>query len=288
MNGHIPKVPVRKAFTLVELLVVIGIISVLISILLPALQAARSAAKSTVCQSNLHSIMQAVFEYANDNNGALVPANWYNNGPSTPYGPQGSTGWWECPSSDAILLGRYTDGPTCSQGFGQTSPHSFWNCPEKNWGENPIDVLNENTSYAMDQDGAGSPLGSSSLSGPVIIPLGGALSTTDTGWEYDYQLSSVRSPSRMLCFACTTGERLGFDGTYFGNPGNEWNNWGGGSPLCAYNVALRHPNHSTNISFMDGHVENLPATMYTYGSYWDFSLYHAFQNHEFVTNADAE
>jgi len=48
----------------VELLVVIGIISVLIGLLLPSLSRARSAARATQCSANLHQIALAFFEYA--------------------------------------------------------------------------------------------------------------------------------------------------------------------------------------------------------------------------------
>ena len=62
------------AFTLVELLVVIGIIAVLISILIPALGRASSSARATVCAGNIRQICQSLMIYANSNRGRFPPA----------------------------------------------------------------------------------------------------------------------------------------------------------------------------------------------------------------------
>ncbi len=59
----------RRAFTLVELLVVIGIIALLIGILLPALARARQAGQRIACGANLHSIMTAAGIHAVDHKG---------------------------------------------------------------------------------------------------------------------------------------------------------------------------------------------------------------------------
>jgi prepilin-type N-terminal cleavage/methylation domain-containing protein len=67
----------NSGFTLVELLVVIGIIAVLVSMLLPGLNKARTAAQQVSCMSNLRQIGFGFLQYANDNRGLYPVAYHY-------------------------------------------------------------------------------------------------------------------------------------------------------------------------------------------------------------------
>jgi prepilin-type N-terminal cleavage/methylation domain-containing protein len=98
----------RSAFTLVELLVVIGIISILIAFLLPALRAARDQAKLVACLSNIRQCaLVCIGMYTVDNKGVMLPiATTVNGMPFT------------CPGSNA---GYYVWSPTFTDNYGTRS-----------------------------------------------------------------------------------------------------------------------------------------------------------------------
>lgn len=121
MSKHPKARPARgnRAFSLVELLVVIGIIAVLIGILLPALTKARESSNRTICLSNLRQLGTALREYAIRYNDQ-VPIGFINNQKMWNYLANFSrTG-----GSSVILLGLLNEAKLL------TAPKTFY-CPSE-------------------------------------------------------------------------------------------------------------------------------------------------------------
>lgn len=78
-----PRAGMKQGFSLVELLVVIGIIAMLISILLPALARARQQAEMVECRSNMRQVGLYLLGYANQWKGAMFPPRLGDNQPQT-------------------------------------------------------------------------------------------------------------------------------------------------------------------------------------------------------------
>lgn len=91
----------RKGFTLVELLVVIGIIALLMSILMPTLTRVRQQAQRVVCGANLSGIGKAMMLYANENDGDLPRAG----GRRSQWGSGGAISSWFMDDPDGAFDG---------------------------------------------------------------------------------------------------------------------------------------------------------------------------------------
>jgi prepilin-type N-terminal cleavage/methylation domain-containing protein/prepilin-type processing-associated H-X9-DG protein len=112
----------RPAFTLVELLIVVGIIAILAGILLPIISRAQSESRNLKCMSNLREISMALIAYSVQNYGTIVPAynmpfapgatTNINGGPKQPF-----DGW-------ACILAR--DGFLPAPGFNQLPGQSSY------------------------------------------------------------------------------------------------------------------------------------------------------------------
>jgi prepilin-type N-terminal cleavage/methylation domain-containing protein len=117
----------KHAFSLVELLIVIGIIAVLIAILLPALNRARSAARNVQCMNNLRSLGQMFEMYVGQWN--KLPACLV--GPAPSYVPGGN--WNDWGWDEAVVLG-VDSNPTGNGTWAQnlTNPVApILECPEE-------------------------------------------------------------------------------------------------------------------------------------------------------------
>ncbi len=112
-------------FSLIELLVVIGIIALLIALLFPALGFVRSLARSMSCSSNLRNMGMAIDGYCNANDG-MFPYGAFDKG--------GSRGTWA-----TILVNEdYLSAPELKN-TGDPPKKSSFHCPETELESNPSD-----------------------------------------------------------------------------------------------------------------------------------------------------
>jgi len=134
-----------KAFTLVELLVVISIIAMLLAVLMPALSKAREQGRMVVCRTNEKTLTMAATLWSGDNDGWAIAADWYK-----PYGDNGIESSLEKYSNCSYKSNRTTTA-------NGNRPHTSMVCPSavnvKFFVHDPPDYTMDNKIYSYASNG---------------------------------------------------------------------------------------------------------------------------------------
>lgn len=284
----------KRGFTLVELLVVIGIIALLISILLPSLNSARQAAIAVQCLSNLKTLGQATSMYANDNKGAIIPTIFW--GRSAAGGGNDLDDAWPF----GLINSKYLPAPNVNWMDDAAASGSVFVCPairnQKVAHGKPTpsgtavsgtvpgtDGFSRRASLWM-MDSTSKPLRASAangINGAVIVDIGyGINGTVDTNWA-----ASKNVPAQGIRATANVGKSVHpintiskfkrASQTIFLFDGTEWNPWvDGGGSFSGYYWRVSGTRHgrgfkgantdarsyrtgTTNILFLDGHAEGV-------------------------------
>ena len=226
----------RRAFTLVELLVVIGIIALLLGLLLPSLANARRQANAVKCLSNLRNMAAAHCIYVNDHRGAIIQAGFGHG--ATAHAEQGA--WF-------FTLQRYYGTKLLLRCPADDSPH--WE------GGTPVPL-----STAGDPRWRRTSYGINNFLDPELCPIGGIY----VAGPYR-KITQVRRASAVVHFIemAQHGEYAGADHPHVEN----W--WVPGLPDLPPARAAAHLQTNVhggkratwaaaaNYAFLDGHAERL-------------------------------
>jgi prepilin-type N-terminal cleavage/methylation domain-containing protein len=262
----------HSGFTLVELLVVIGIIAVLISILLPALNRARESSNTAKCLSNLKQIATAMVLYSNTHKGVVLPAGYQSvNGVD-----YGSLQQW----FGILMNDKYLPAPkTTNSGWDATTVSSVLKCPSG------IDAVAISASSATPQLGLPTSRtdqrGAAATRGNNLDKSKGYLG--NPGWADSWYAinASVNDPTKVwpTRFVPTVMPDGSLDWslqklskikkssqTVFVLDGVQWN-----FAVNPNRINARHDKQTkTNVVFYDAHAESIPTTVANFPT--NFSL----------------
>jgi prepilin-type N-terminal cleavage/methylation domain-containing protein len=219
-----------RAFTLVELLVVISIIALLMAILVPSLQRARSQAMATVCGVNVKNLSTGWVMYQTDNNNKLVGADAYR-----------QVGWsWIVEPASPYDMQKHIEGIKAGLLFKYLLNYKVYHCPADNRSQNPPgnDVYNLKSKMGGYESYA------------IPNPMGGIVQQkARTGMEYPAKVyNQVKLPYMKINFLEDSDNR-GFNlGSWFMNTPYD------GKYTWTAPIATWH-HGGTVLGYADGHSE---------------------------------